>query len=300
MASTSSKLALLVLVALLSLAVASKKVDTLSYDFLVFPKGCIKTFMAGDVLNEFCLKKTISKVLGYGIIAGACIVKVPQILRFVAAGSVAGVSRPATYLELLGYLLGSIYHIVKGNPWSAYGETVIVTVQSALIVLMLWAYDAPGVVHMATVTGVLATVGQAAWSAPDAMQEIVMSSTTVLFILSRGWQIVENVQAGSTGQLAFLTLFMNFAGAAARIFTTLQEVKQKAVLYSFIISTSLNALLLAQYVYYNWLAPSAKGGKKTAAVPKPKAAEAAFLADESDASAPSSASKGATRRRRQA
>ena len=39
--------------------------------------------------------------------------KVPQILRFVAAGSVKGISREATYLELLGYLLGSIYHIVQ-------------------------------------------------------------------------------------------------------------------------------------------------------------------------------------------
>ena len=42
--------------------------------------------------------------------------KVPQILRFIAAGSVAGVSRASTYLELLGYLLGSIYHIVKVRP----------------------------------------------------------------------------------------------------------------------------------------------------------------------------------------
>ena len=116
--------------------------------------------------------------------------------------------------------------LLQGNPWSAYGETVIVTVQSLLIVVMLWAYDTPDAVHMATVTGFLAMVGQVAWNAPEPLQEYVMSSTTILFILSRGWQIAENVQAGSTGQLAFLTLFMNFAGAAARIFTTLQEVKQ--------------------------------------------------------------------------
>lgn len=44
----------------------------LEYEMLVFPKGCLAKFTAGDLLNEFCLKKTISKCLGYGIIAGAC------------------------------------------------------------------------------------------------------------------------------------------------------------------------------------------------------------------------------------
>ena len=36
------------------------------------------------------------------------------------------------------------HHCLQGNPWSAYGETVIVAVQSLLIVVMLWAYDPPG------------------------------------------------------------------------------------------------------------------------------------------------------------
>ena len=65
---------LLALLSVLSLvAAASKAVDTLTYDYLVFPTGCLEKFLAGDILNEFCLKKTISKLLGYGIIAGASI-----------------------------------------------------------------------------------------------------------------------------------------------------------------------------------------------------------------------------------
>ena len=143
-----------------------------------------------------------------------------------AAGSVKGMSREATYLELLGYLLGSIYHIVQGNPWSAYGETVIVTVQTVLMVAMLWAYDPPGALHMILVSGTMAALGQQAYIAPKAWLPLVMQSTTLLFILSRSWQLVANYRQGSTGELAFLTLFMNFAGAAARIFTSMQEVKQ--------------------------------------------------------------------------
>lgn len=82
------------------------------------------------------------------------------------------------------------------------------------------------------------------------------------------------------------------------------------MLYSFIISTSLNAALLAQYVYYNWIAPQATKGKPAASsvvAPAPKAAKAKVEdepqvapVDESDVSAPSSATKGAARRRRHA
>lgn len=272
--------------------------DTLTYEFLVFPEGCLNKLLGFD-LDPFCIKKTISKCLGYGIIAGACIVKLPQIVAFVRAGSVAGMSREATYLELVGYLLASIYHLVNGSPWSAYGETVIVTFQTAAIVLMLWAYDPPSLAHMFGVTTVLAVAAQQAWTAPPAMQALVINSTIVLFIASRGWQLLANWQQGSTGQLAFLTLFMNFAGAAARIFTSLQEVKQVEVLVSFIVSTALNGALLWQYVYYNLLAPkpaavAAPAAKKAAATP------AAAAAAEDEAEGPASASGGARRRRRAA
>ena len=58
------------------------------------------------------------------------------------------------------------------------------------------------------------------------MLPYVQNASTLLFIASRGWQIAANVSQRSTGQLAFLTLFMNAGGSAARIFTSSQEVKQ--------------------------------------------------------------------------
>jgi hypothetical protein len=205
-------------------------------------------------------------VLGYGIIAGACIVKVPQILRFVAAGSVAGVSLTSTYLELLGYVLISTYHILKGNPWSAYGESVILTAQSALIVFMLWWYAPPkgGVAHMAAVSAGLAG---AAWTLTQQPHLLAAAqwAATVLFVAARAMQIFVNAAQGHTGELAFLTLFMNAAGSGARIFTSSQEVKDPEVLLSFVISTALNLALLGQYAWYNWL-----GGRKGAAGAKKK------------------------------
>lgn len=71
-ALTAARYALLAAgMAAVASAARAKAPDTLDYQYLVFPSGCLDKFLGGDLLNEFCLKKTVSKVLGYGIIAGA-------------------------------------------------------------------------------------------------------------------------------------------------------------------------------------------------------------------------------------
>lgn len=58
-------------------------------------------------------------------------------------------------------------------------------------------------------------------------------------------------------------VFNYLAGSLSRIFTTLQEVDDKLILYGFISGFFLNAILALQMVYY-WNAPSekAKGKRK--------------------------------------
>lgn len=72
----------------------------------------------------------------------------------------------------------------------------------------------------------MAVAAQQTYAAPKEFLPYVQLITIVLFAISRAWQIVANVQQGHTGELSVLTLFMNFAGSAARIFTSSQEVKQ--------------------------------------------------------------------------
>ncbi len=50
--------------------------------------------------------------------------------------------------------------------------------------------------------------------------------------------------------LSFPQVFTYLAGSLSRIFTTLQEVDDKLILYGFIAGFALNAVLAAQMVYY--------------------------------------------------
>jgi hypothetical protein len=240
-------LSLALLAVTASAASGSKNSDLV---YFLFKKQCFDKYMTGQFFDVDCFKSTLSAVLSAGIVAGACIVKVPQILRFVRAGSVAGISRWATYLDLLGYLLGVAYHLVVGTEFMKYGETAIISVQAVITVLLLWGYDFPGLVHMGLVTIGLALATQGAISTPLDKLQYVQHAATLTFIASRSWQILANARQSSTGELAFMTLFMNFAGSAARVFTSLQGKQQLEVVVSFIISTSLNLILVLQYFYY--------------------------------------------------
>eukprot|EP01097_Dermamoeba_algensis_P008162 TRINITY_DN530_c0_g1_i1.p1 TRINITY_DN530_c0_g1~~TRINITY_DN530_c0_g1_i1.p1 ORF type:complete len:142 (-),score=34.83 TRINITY_DN530_c0_g1_i1:114-539(-) len=74
--------------------------------------------------------------------------------------------------------------------------------------------------------------------------------TIPIFALSRIPQILANFKSKSTGQLALLTWLLNFAGAAARIFTTLNETNDPMLLVSHGIATVLNGTILVQILLY--------------------------------------------------
>jgi mannose-P-dolichol utilization defect protein 1 len=57
--------------------------------------------------------------------------------------------------------------------------------------------------------------------------------------------------------IRFWQVFNYLLGSLARVFTTLQEVDDKLILYSFVAGCALNLVLALQMLYY-WNQPSAK------------------------------------------
>ena len=77
--------------------------------WFVFREDCFDTFFTKhDFLNGECIKFTISKLIGYLIIAGAFILKVPQILKILKAKSVDGLNKYMFYIEVRKRIKGNI------------------------------------------------------------------------------------------------------------------------------------------------------------------------------------------------
>lgn len=228
------------------------------YVWGVFTPTCYGALTAGDLagFDAACIKVTVSKLLGFAIITGACVVKVPQIVAILRSRSVDGIDPLAVYTDLLSYLLTLSYHLVRGSMFSSFGEAAVIAVQSIAIVLIMWSINPPGTAHSAGVAAALAIATGAVFNLPEHLLAYVIAASTVVNIVSRFSQALANYRQSGVGQQSFVTLFLNFGGSAARVFTSSVEVKQVEVLLSFAIAAALNGLLLAQYVFYVFLAPA--------------------------------------------
>ncbi|CAK7219986.1 hypothetical protein SBRCBS47491_004036 [Sporothrix bragantina] len=229
-----------------------------------------------DETNVECIKLAVSKGLGVGIVGASAVVKVPQILNLVRSRSAAGVSFLSYLLETTSYLVSLAYNVRNGFPFSTYGETAFILAQNVIITLLVLNYSGRGAVA-ALLAAVLAVAATALFSAPGTpgVGALAVSSTQLgylqagagaLGVASKIPQILAIWQEGGTGQLSAFTVFNYLVGSLSRIFTTLQEVDDKLILYSFVAGFALNAVLAAQMVYY-WNSASTPSKKASAKGP---------------------------------
>ncbi|KAK3187161.1 hypothetical protein K4F52_004064 [Lecanicillium sp. MT-2017a] len=235
----------------------------------IIGEKCYKAILLDvDLENTECLKLAVSKGLGIGIIGASSIVKVPQILKLVNSQSAAGISFLSYLLETAAYLITLAYNVRNGFPFSTYGETALIMGQNVIISVLILNYSnraslaAVFIAVLAAAAGALFTQGVLDMK----MLSYLQAGAGVLGVAAKVPQILAIYQQGGTGQLSAFTVFNYLAGSLSRIFTTLQEVDDKLILYGFISGFALNAVLALQMVYY-WNAPSAKAKGKRKATP---------------------------------
>ncbi|KAL2261444.1 hypothetical protein VTK26DRAFT_4161 [Humicola hyalothermophila] len=261
--------------------------------------ACYKALLLDvDLENTACLKLAISKALGIGIVGASSVVKVPQIVKLVNSKSASGVSFLAYLLETSSYLVSLAYNVRNAFPFSTYGETALVLGQNVIITVLVLNYSGRASIA-ALFVAALATSFVTLFSQNMLdMQQLsyLQAGAGVVNVASKIPQILAIWQQGGTGQLSAYTVFNYLLGSLTRIFTTLQEVDDKLILYGFIAGFALNLVLALQMLYY-WNTPSAKakGKQKEAPIASPTTATATTTATTPSATPKS---KGPTTRRR--
>ena len=84
--------------------------------------------------------QTLSKVMGYAMVAGGAIVKVPQLLNILLQQSVYGISYPSVLLEFATNWTMTVYNWHRHNPFSIYGENVFIGLQNLIIMALFVVY----------------------------------------------------------------------------------------------------------------------------------------------------------------
>jgi len=199
-----------------------------------------------------------SKLLSLAIVGSSAIVKVPQILIIAGKSSAEGISLTSVVLGLLCYTVTVAYNFRNGYAFSTYGETSLITVQDAIIAILILFYGngkkGDGNFIGAAVFPVIYSAFAYSLIFTDLLPmdalRVAQSATIPVLLLSRVPQIYANYKNSSTGNLSSVAVFLFAVGSLARVFTTLQEVDDIVILTGFISGTVLNLILAAQMIYY--------------------------------------------------
>ncbi|KAL4202724.1 hypothetical protein AMTRI_Chr02g265060 [Amborella trichopoda] len=214
---------------------------------------CVFNSLAhGTFPHTDCLLPLISKVLGYLIVAASAIVKLPQLYIIVKNKSVRGLSVVSYELEVIGYTIALAYCLHKGLPFSAYGELVFLLLQGIILVGLIYYYSGP----LGPTTTIKAAIYCAlaptilAGEINPVLFEGLYASQHAIFFFSKIPQIWKNYTNKSTGELSFLTSFMNFGGSVVRVFTSMQEGAPTSMILGSVKAALLNGTIMTQIIVY--------------------------------------------------
>jgi len=220
---------------------------------------CTKELL--DRLNFYhvpCLRMALSKGLSMGIIGGAMVVKLPQVVKVLLSRSTEGLSFLAYVLETLAASIAFAYNWRAGNPFSTYGETLFMTVQNVLLLLLMGLYrgQTMRLVLLFSCYSVMMSSLLISNYLSDATLRSLQAMTIPLVMISRLPQIWTIWRHGHTGQISALTTFLIWAGSMARVYTCVQETpNDRVLLLGFLLAALLNSILVGQMLYY-WNAPT--------------------------------------------
>ncbi|CAH8529515.1 unnamed protein product [Heterobilharzia americana] len=198
----------------------------------------------GEFLDGPCFKTVFSKLLGYGIIIGSSLVKIPQVLKYTI---------DSTRVNFVYSM--SVYSIANKFPFSSYGEGIFLGIQDFLLAIMAitWTYSrAKAVLFTCTYMAGLAVLLSP--TLPLSTLMLLQTANLPIMLSSKIAQIWTNWCSGTTGQLSAITVVLFAVGSTARIFTSIQETGDRLMIVSCILAALCNYLLLVQLVYY-WNVP---------------------------------------------
>jgi len=213
---------------------------------------CVTVYLDDfDILNLDCAKATVSKALGLAIIAGSIGVKLPQIMSILKAKSAEGLSFTSVAMELLPCATMIAYSYANGFPFSAWGDSLFMALQTMVIAFLILSYggqSSMGILFCSAYASLLFFLTQGFLSI-DTLGLLQMSNVPIL-VVSRLIQAMTNYKNKHTGMMSLVTTVLMFLGGLARIFTSIQETNDPIMIINFSSGAFMSFILLCQFGLY--------------------------------------------------
>uniref|UniRef100_A0A1I7XVT5 Mannose-P-dolichol utilization defect 1 protein homolog n=1 Tax=Heterorhabditis bacteriophora TaxID=37862 RepID=A0A1I7XVT5_HETBA len=193
----------------------------------------------------------LSRALGLAITSGSILLFIPQILKIFNAKSAKGISLFSQILALLGAASTAAYSFSKGFVFSQWGDSFFVGIQLMIVVMQILYYSDASAYAFAFFAFCWAfTFAIIGSYIPIEVLITVQALGIPITFVSKSIQAWQNYKYQSTGQLSLVSVFLQFAGTVARVFTSIQDTGDLLLIVSFGTASFLNAIIFAQFFIY--------------------------------------------------
>eukprot|EP01083_Nonionella_stella_P020431 56652_1 len=225
--------------------------------WFLFTESCWDTFLSLDLLafmEQGCATFALSKLLSVGIILGAMLYKVPQIIKITSSQSAEGISVLALSIQTLSCVITTSYSYRSLFPFSTYGELPIVFIQNIIILVLIYYYQQTDTKKFTAMQIVFCVVLQTVCLNENVISfsilELLYSLQFLTIVGSVLPQIYQIYMEQTTGQLSLITTLLSSLGTFGRLFTTMQELDDPKAIFMSSLSATMRAILLGQFVIY--------------------------------------------------
>ena len=203
--------------------------------------------------------QSIAQILGYFIGVASLLLYTPIAVRILRTKSANGLVLSTWWLKLSAFTCTDVYNIKNGFPIEAFSETVVITVEAA-VVLGLVAYYQKKLnggtfglmgMYVALTVWALFSPEDASWGPTEEGIALAQVAATVMNASALVPQLAQNFQRKSSGDYSPITAALGVGGCTIRLFTTFELANgDPLLLLNYGVALVLNASVLSQLVYY--------------------------------------------------
>jgi len=202
--------------------------------------------------------EVVASALGYLVGAGSLALYTPIVWRICQQGEADGLCLSTWWLKLASYSCSDVYSIVRGYPLSTYVETLIITLEAAVVLGLVASYQRR--LDGAFALGAAALASGWVWALTDVPPQAIALAQGSATLLNTGAllpQLAQNARRREAGGYSPLTAALACAGCTIRLFTTMELTGADPLLLAgFGLGLVLNGALLVQIA---WLGTVVEG-----------------------------------------
>jgi mannose-P-dolichol utilization defect protein 1 len=190
--------------------------------------------------------------LGYLVGAGSLILYTPIAVRILRQRTADGLTLSTWWLKLAAYSCSDIYAFTNGYPLSTYVETLIITAEAFVVLILVAHYQKRMEASFAAGLGVFLVVVVLGISvAPPELVAVGQAGAALLNVGALIPQFQLNAKLQTAGGYSPVTAGLAATGCLIRVFTTIQLADSDPLLMgTFGLALVLNSSLFLQIMYY--------------------------------------------------